>query len=217
MNIPRWAEISGSVWAVPLLVAGCIYSGSEDLSDSNLGASTQEIVGGATATNSEWPWVVSLQGSSGHFCGGTLISPQWVATAAHCPAPSLLLIGPDPATAVVRTARSRIVHPNFNSTTLENDIALIQLSASVTTTPLPLNADHGFPGAIELSNADANAPKAGKIAGWGRTSQGGLNSYPQLREASVPVLTVPSRAGRGESSRDRRDEMKWRCESGRLG
>jgi site-specific DNA recombinase len=31
------------------------------------------------------------------------------------------------------------------------------------------------------------------------------------------LLRVPSRAGRDESSRDRRDEMKWRCESGRPG
>jgi hypothetical protein len=39
----------------------------------------------------------------------------------------------------------------------------------------------------------------------------------EINRELTKKLAVPSRAGRDESSRDRRDEMKWRCESGRPG
>lgn len=42
------------------------------------------IVGGSTADEDDYPWMVSLQQTWGHFCGGSLISSQWVLTAAHC-------------------------------------------------------------------------------------------------------------------------------------
>jgi hypothetical protein len=43
------------------------------------------IVGGTEAAEHSWPWQVSLQISTGaHYCGGTIISPEWVITAGHC-------------------------------------------------------------------------------------------------------------------------------------
>lgn len=43
-----------------------------------------EIVGGVDANEGEFPWMVHLKDNGFGICGGTLISPEWVVTAAHC-------------------------------------------------------------------------------------------------------------------------------------
>nr|XP_060483915.1 neutrophil elastase-like [Panthera onca] len=47
-------------------------------------ALASEIVGGRPARPHAWPFMVSLQLRGGHFCGGTLIAPNFVMSAAHC-------------------------------------------------------------------------------------------------------------------------------------
>ncbi|KAG7268888.1 hypothetical protein CRUP_032995 [Coryphaenoides rupestris] len=62
---------SGQV--VSLVCSDCGQVGSQD-----------RIVGGSDAVIEDWPWQVSLQQNGQHTCGGSLVSPRWVVTAAHC-------------------------------------------------------------------------------------------------------------------------------------
>lgn len=54
------------------------------LSDCGQVRSQGRIVGGTEAVIENWPWQVSLQQGGQHICGGSLVSPRWVVTAAHC-------------------------------------------------------------------------------------------------------------------------------------
>jgi secreted trypsin-like serine protease len=42
------------------------------------------IVGGNMSSLAQWPWQVSLQFQGYHLCGGSIITPLWIVTAAHC-------------------------------------------------------------------------------------------------------------------------------------
>ena len=47
--------------------------------------STTRIVGGTVAPANSWPWQVMVTDEYGNnFCGGSLVDPYWVVTAAHC-------------------------------------------------------------------------------------------------------------------------------------
>ncbi|XP_053205274.1 CUB and peptidase domain-containing protein 2-like [Panonychus citri] len=68
---------------------------------------TDRILGGDPVIPGSWPWQADLQARflwpSGHYCGGALIHPQYVLTAAHC------------AAAVTRSSDIRVVLGNHNS------------------------------------------------------------------------------------------------------
>merc|ERR1711931_556155 len=105
----------------------------------------ERIVGGEEAQDGEFPFQVSLRtiGALGstHFCGGSIISDQWIMTASHCCA------GQIPATMHVvaggiklnnfegeeenRNVKHIIKNPNYASATITNDACLLKLKESL--------------------------------------------------------------------------------------
>lgn len=53
-------------------------------SDCGTGVNSSKASGGQLASLGAWPWQVSLQVDGSHRCGGAVISPYWIVTAAQC-------------------------------------------------------------------------------------------------------------------------------------
>lgn len=102
-----------------------------------LAADSDRIIGGNEARRGQFPYQVSLRRNRLHSCGGAIIAERFVLTAAHCtqttPANVQVSVGAhsrfDNHTL---HAVSRIVnHPRYNSSTIENDISLVQTTQRI--------------------------------------------------------------------------------------
>ncbi|WP_399891390.1 S1 family peptidase [Streptomyces sp. BBFR51] len=152
-------------------------------------AAPQPIVGGSTTTTNAYPFVMQItDASQNQFCGGTLVAPTKVVTAAHCMAGEstgsvrvvggrTYLNGTDGTVARV----SRIwVHPDYTDATDGDDVAVLTLSSSMPYTP-----------AKYVAASDTSVYAAGneaRVLGWGTTRENGGSSN-QLRTATVPVVS----------------------------
>ena len=151
------------------------------------------IVGGVVAEKGEFPFQVSLQSSSGsHFCGGSLIKKNWVLTAAHCvarwQAANKIVLGlhdrTDKTGTQTFTSKKVISHSQYNSNTLENDYALIQLNRDSNFRTIDLNKVE-----IDIPEVD-QAPYNVWTAGWGTTSSGAGALPKFLNKVEVPLVTT---------------------------
>lgn len=173
------------------------------------------IVGGDVTTVSTTPWQVMLvdydetywPGEIGYnyfqFCGASIISDTWIATAAHCVEDPFywqwLRIAAGQTYAYGSTfdglAESDFIRVSevyvrydYISAKTSSDIALLKLAS-------PLTLDGTNVAAINVPGIVGSSwPIAGTdavISGWGTTSAGGSQSN-QLKSATIDVLTNPS-------------------------
>ncbi|MEX2333327.1 MAG: serine protease, partial [Pseudohongiella sp.] len=177
----------------------------------SLGSQAQQqsrIINGKPASTSTYPWMASIfilggkDSDNGGGCGGSLIAPNWVLTAAHCFLNEAGdAIADDPASlttitlntdniadvgtgAIERSASRVLIHPSYqpdpdtSDNTHDFDIALVELESAVSLTPVRL-----YTGAMP-----AHLPTLG--AGWGATVGDGTASSDTLLQTQLLSTTT---------------------------
>lgn len=150
------------------------------------------IVNGDPADECEWRWQVGLHRSSDNigspFCGGMLIDPEWVLTAAHCMVyRNFAVVAGDYNTRQrsgkeqIRNVVRAIKHPDYDDFMVTNfDFALVKLSA-----PMEMG---DCVGTVCLPETDIAPGSSCWISGWGTLEAGG-SAPVVLQEAEVTVLS----------------------------
>ncbi|MFE0734266.1 MULTISPECIES: serine protease [unclassified Streptomyces] len=163
-----------------LAAAGAVVLAAVSLQPTTASAAPAPVVGGTRAAQGEFPWMVRL--SMG--CGGSLLTPQIVLTAAHCVSGSGNTTSITATAGVVDLQSSSAIKvrstkvlqaPGYNGQ--GKDWALIKLASPITTLPT-------------LKIAETTAYNSGTftVAGWGATYEGG-GQQRYLRKATVPFVS----------------------------
>lgn len=177
------------------------------------GSIDPKIIGGNETTISTAPWMAQLhyyddRGTAstsddlGFFCGGAVVAPTKILTAAHCvkgynwnahgavvtgtsQLPSA--DGSDLHGGTVTAVRRQWNHPSYSATTIDNDIAVLTLGGPVRATPIRMT-----------TSGDTTSYAAGtsaKVYGWGRTSSTSDDISETLKTATLPMQSDTTCSG----------------------
>jgi len=137
-----------------------------------------KVVGGHQANVGDYGWVCTMRRNGGFICGGSIVDENFYITAAHCPFgntnPAVYLLDCGvhdrlnmEAWAQTMRVGQVIMHPQYSSATLRNDIALMRFA-----TPLPIDNNMIIPVCIPDGSEDWQG-KFGDAVGWGTLFSGG--------------------------------------------
>uniref|UniRef100_A0A8C5EW81 chymotrypsin n=1 Tax=Gopherus evgoodei TaxID=1825980 RepID=A0A8C5EW81_9SAUR len=165
------------------------------------------IVNGEEAVPGSWPWQVSLQGgisrvlqsppgwqlqqsatNSWHFCGGSLVSQRWVVTAAHCGVTksNVVVLGEhDRSSSKEKVQKLVFTHPQYDSSTVNNDIALIKLATAA------VLGSTVAPVCLAAAGEQYQSRQRCVTSGWGKTRYNGTSTCTpsKLQQTVLPLLT----------------------------
>ncbi|XP_046411533.1 brachyurin [Neodiprion virginianus] len=187
-----WNKIS-PIEVFPQDLAGPLTESLKDVKDLD----PSRVVGGEEASPGQFPYQVGLfstnaAGSTG-FCGGSILNYEWILTAAHCVDVAVSVevilgaqyIREDEPTQVVLQVAEIIVHENWDTRNIRNDLALLRLPAPIQFTeriqPIRL------PSRSQVGQTFAS--ETGIVSGWGRDSDSSSSISPVLRWTQNPILT----------------------------
>ncbi|XP_039620538.1 mast cell protease 1A-like [Polypterus senegalus] len=156
------------------------------------GVSGEKIIDGVVAKPHSRPYMAYLRikrGKDFSSCGGFIIHPSFILTAAHCSGENItVLLGAhniqkrEPSWQKI-PAQKIIIHEKYNRMKHENDIMLLKLQhqAMWTSEVQPIR--------IPVKGVDVCPNTRCSVAGWGRTKTNGTGSH-VLREVEVKVQDV---------------------------
>ncbi|KAM3966963.1 trypsin-1 [Aphomia sociella] len=159
------------------------------------GGANQEnrIVGGLPASLNRYPWMARIVYDGQFHCGASLLTKDYVLTAAHCvkklkKSKIRVILGDhdqsitSESPAIMRAVVQVVRHRGFDADTYNNDIALLRLRK-------PVNFSRIIKPVCLPSAGIDPAGKDGVAVGWGRTSEGG--QLPGIvQEVRVPILNL---------------------------
>ncbi|KAK4878081.1 hypothetical protein RN001_010587 [Aquatica leii] len=148
------------------------------------------IIGGTEANIEDFPYQVSVEYNNGHSCGGSIITPTKILTAAHCTLNQPVNRYRVRAGSTWRNQGGQVVnvikkieHPDYSSATVSSDLSILILSE-----PLILNDKVRT---INIAQTeDVPAGTMANVTGWGKTEAGVMAD--RLLLVSVPKVDTPT-------------------------